>query len=130
MALPIRPLNFLLVEDDPLILLALSDLLQDMGHTTINADHPNVALAQFAEGQPIDVMVTDVKLPAMSGHELAEKVRHIAPELKIIFTSGYDQKKLGATLHDPFVRCLQKPFGKKEIDDALLSMGLIEAPER
>jgi CheY-like chemotaxis protein len=126
MASQIRPLNFLLVDDDPLILIALSDLLQDMGHTTINADHPDVALARFAEGPPIDVMVTDIKLPSMNGHELAAKIRHIAPELKIIFTSGYDQEKLGATLHDPLVRCLQKPFGKKEIDDALLSMGLIE----
>jgi len=126
MASQIRPLNFLLVDDDPLILMALSDLLQDMGHTTINADHPDIALARFAEGIAVDVLVTDIKLPSMNGHELAAKVRHIAPELKIIFTSGYDQEKLGANLHDPFVRCLQKPFGKKEIDDALFSMGLIE----
>jgi len=126
----LRPLQFLLVDDDPLILMSLNDLIQDMGHTTVEAPHASAALEHLSGGRPVDVLLTDVKLPAMSGHELAQQARSLLPGLRIIFATGYDQKKVGDALKDPLVRYLQKPFGQKELDDVLSSMGLIETEQR
>jgi CheY-like chemotaxis protein len=123
---PNRSLLFLLVDDDPLILLSLSELIQEMGHQSINADDAVSALAHLGEGNPIDVLLTDVKLPKMDGWELAGRARPIKPHLPIIFTTGYDIRKVKDVSKDPFMRYLQKPFGQKELDDVLLSMGLIE----
>jgi CheY-like chemotaxis protein len=123
---PHRSLRFLLVDDDPLILISLSDLIEEMGHAAIKTDDPTTALEHFGKGTPIDILLTDVKLPTMDGWELAEKVRPANPALPIVFTTGYDVRKVKDVTKDPFMRYLQKPFGQKELAAVLLSMGLIE----
>jgi DNA-binding NtrC family response regulator len=124
-----RSLRFLLVDDDPLILISLSELLQDMGHAAVYTDHAAGALEHLGKGIPVDVLLTDVNLPMMTGWELAGKIRPVKPGLPIIFTTGYDVQKVRDVTHDPFMRYLQKPFGQRELDDVLLSMGLIEASQ-
>ena len=119
-----RSLQFLLVDDDPLILMSLNCLIQDMGHETVEAPHADAALEHLSEGHSFDVLLTDIKLPTMSGYELAQHARHIRPDLRIIFATGYDSKRVGDALSDPSIRFLQKPFGQKELDDVLSSMGL------
>jgi CheY-like chemotaxis protein len=124
MASSFRPLQFLLVDDDPLIRMSLADLLQDMGHETREASHASAALAYIAEGHPIDVLMTDIKLPSIDGYELAERVRELRPELRVIFATGYSSDRLRDAKQDPLARHLSKPFSKKELDDILQSMGL------
>lgn len=119
-----RPLQFLLVDDDPLILMSLSDLIQDMGHATVEAAHADAALAHLSGGHPVDVLLTDIKLPTMNGYELAQKAQQMNPGLRVIFATGYDSKRIGDTVRDAAIRFLQKPFGQKELDDALESLGL------
>jgi CheY-like chemotaxis protein len=125
-----RPLQFLLVDDDPLILMSLNDLIQDMGHETVEAAHADAALEHLSGGHAVDVLLTDIKLPTMSGYELAQQARQIIPGLRVIFATGYDSKRIGDAAHDPAIRFLQKPFGQKELDDALSSMGLRETAGR
>jgi CheY-like chemotaxis protein len=124
-----RPLRFLLVDDDPLILMSLNDLIQDMGHATTEASHADAALAHLSGGHPVDVLLTDIKLPTMSGYELAQQSRHMQPDLRVIFATGYDSKRIGDAANDPATRFLQKPFGQKELDEVLSSMGLSEVAE-
>lgn len=125
-----RPLQFLLVDDDPLILMSLNDLIQDMGHETVEAAHGDAALAHLSGGHAIDVLLTDIKLPTISGYELAQQARQMMPDLRIIFATGYDSRRIGDAARDPGIRFLQKPFGQKELDDVLASMGLTETAER
>lgn len=125
-----RSLHFLLVDDDPYILMSLSDLLQDMGHETVTAPDADAALKHLSGGRSVDVLLTDIKLPTMSGYELAQQARRMRPDLRIIFATGYDGKKIGAARSDPSVRYLYKPFGKKQLDDVLSSMGLTESEPR
>jgi len=125
-----RPLQFLLVDDDPLILMSLSDLIQDMGHETVEATHADAALTHLSGEHTIDVLLTDIRLPTMSGYELAQQARHMIPGLRIIFATGYDSRRIGDAARDPATRFLQKPFGQKELDDALSSMGLTETADR
>jgi two-component system cell cycle sensor histidine kinase/response regulator CckA len=124
-----RPLKILLVDDDPLIRMSLADLLQDMGHQTHEISHPGAALAYIAEEHPIDVLLTDVKLPSIDGYELAHRARNLRPELHVIFATGYSSDKARAASHDPLAHFLPKPFSKKELDKVLQSMGFSSAEQ-
>ena len=121
-----RPLQFLLVDDDPLIRMSLADLLQDMGHEAREAPHASAALTYVAEGHPIDVLMTDIKLPSIDGYELVKQARQLRPQLPVIFATGYSSEKLRAK-HDPLAWYLAKPFSKKELDSILRRMGLHSA---
>jgi CheY-like chemotaxis protein len=56
---------------------------------------------------PIDLMLTDVVLPTMSGHDLAARIASTQRAMKVIFTSGYSQDAAGDASESAF---LQKPF--------------------
>ena len=67
-------------------------------------------VAESFEGK-IDILITDVAMPGMSGHELAKRVAASRPGIKILFLSGYTED---AIIHegvlDPGTAFLQKPF--------------------
>jgi DNA-binding response OmpR family regulator len=60
---------------------------------------------------PIDLMVTDVVMPHMSGHELAERLRGLRPEMRVLYTSGYDEEAIERYgLQQDALTFLPKPF--------------------
>ncbi|WP_372353195.1 response regulator [Pararhizobium sp. YC-54] len=84
--LPSR-LRILLVEDEPLILMSTTDMLETMGHSVFEATSAEEALSVF-EREEIDVLLTDHGLPGMSGADLAVACRRKRQGLGIIFASG------------------------------------------
>ncbi|MEP9378161.1 response regulator [Aquabacter sp. CN5-332] len=86
-ARPERLLRVLLVEDDALIRFATAELLKDMGHTVFEAADGPEALVLLAN-EPVEVLLTDVGLPTMSGSVLAVEARRRLPTLRIVFASG------------------------------------------
>ncbi|WP_112500357.1 response regulator [Agrobacterium sp. lyk4-40-TYG-31] len=80
-------LRILLVEDEPLILMSTTDMLETMGHTVFEATSAEEALSVF-EREDIDVLLTDHGLPGMSGADLAVACRRRRQALGIIFASG------------------------------------------
>ncbi|MFZ5779032.1 MAG: response regulator [Pseudomonadota bacterium] len=113
---PSSGLRVLLVEDDWLIRAATSDMLQALGHVALEAGDAEQALALLAS-EPVDLMITDLGLPGMSGEALAEKVGERWPDLVVVFASGYtDQPRLrssGRTMHLP------KPYDLKALERVL-----------
>ena len=81
-------MNVLLVDDDPECLLAVQEELEVMDHRCIATNDPRVALAQFAL-HDFDLVITDYRMPFMTGSELACKIRTKTPTAKIILLSGY-----------------------------------------
>jgi CheY-like chemotaxis protein len=81
------PLKILLVEDEPLILMAAADMLETLGHSVLQAGSAEEALSVF-ERQDVDVLFTDHGLPGMSGADLAVACHRLRPEVGIIFSSG------------------------------------------
>jgi CheY-like chemotaxis protein len=82
------------------------------GYTVVAAANPDEALAIIRDfkGQ-IDLMVTDVVMPGMSGRQLAERLAKILPDLKVLFVSGYtDDAIVHHGFLDPGTAFLQKPF--------------------
>ncbi|MGK6312170.1 PAS domain-containing protein [Neorhizobium sp. DT-125] len=81
------PITVLLVEDEALIRISTADFLQDSGMNVVEAGSGKEALGT-AGSHPVDILVTDVHLPEMSGLELALKVRETLPHLPVIFATG------------------------------------------
>ena len=119
-----RSLAFLLVEDDPLLRMSLADVVTDMGHRVVEAATAAEALDFLNQDNAIEVLLTDVGLPVMDGRELAERARHVRPDLCIIFATGYSASRVPDPAVDSQSRCLRKPFGPKELKAALESLGL------
>jgi PAS domain S-box-containing protein len=82
--------TILLVEDEEAVRSLVGEILQMRGYTVLEARHPGEALL-LAERHPapIHLLVTDVVMPQMDGHELAERLLSARPELRVIYMSGY-----------------------------------------
>jgi PAS domain S-box-containing protein len=83
--------TILLAEDEPAVRELSQLILSDLGYQVLVAGNGAEALALYqAPSTPkIDLLVTDVIMPEMGGRELAERLRVLNPELKILFVSGY-----------------------------------------
>jgi two-component system, cell cycle sensor histidine kinase and response regulator CckA len=94
---PVKPGRgrILLAEDDPVVRLLAERGLQARGYEVVAVSDGPAAIEHLS-GQPdaIDLLVSDVVMPNMTGYELAEQLRRLAPALKILFVSGYDQGPL------------------------------------
>jgi CheY-like chemotaxis protein len=102
----------LLVEDEESVRQLVRETLEAKGYKVLEAEHGEAALA-MASGHhgPIDILITDVVMPGMSGRELAKQLCASDPEMKVLFLSGYTED---AIVHqgvlEPGTAFLQKPF--------------------
>ena len=104
--------TILLIEDEPSVLSFTRAVLNGHGYQTLEASTGEDALQVAARhSTPIQLLLTDVVLPAMNGRETSEKLRKIYPDLKVIFTSGYPKEVIGERgVLAGDVAFLQKPF--------------------
>ena len=102
----------LVVDDEPVIRMLVTELLGDMGFTPLEAVESAGALEILNSDARIDLLITDVGLPGlMNGRQLAETGRIARPELKVLFITGYADGAFeeGAQLA-PQMDLLAKPF--------------------
>jgi len=108
--LPVQ-LRVLLVDDEPEVRSALGDMIGAAGHTAFQAAGGKEALAWLDAGQPVDLVLTDLGMPGMTGADVARVVRGRWPHLRVGLMTGWDEseKLVGetSTIVD-FV--LAKPF--------------------
>jgi CheY-like chemotaxis protein len=103
----------MLVEDDTSVRHLTVRMLRHHGYTVIEAANGEEALELYKQ-QPdnkIDLVITDVVMPLMGGKPLADQIRAIRPESKILFVSGYTDKILAhKDILEPGVGFLHKPY--------------------
>jgi len=104
--------TILLVEDDETVRDLASEILTIHGYEVVEARNGIEALDVYAEKlDEIDMLVTDVVMPQMGGKELAERLDEIAPDLKVLFLSGYTSTAIVQEgILDGDSNFLQKPF--------------------
>jgi PAS domain S-box-containing protein len=104
--------TILLVEDNTEVRKLASRLLQAGGYAVISATNAAEALQLAAQhGAAISLLVTDVVMPQMSGPELAERLAQTAPEMKVLYMSGYtDDRVVRHGISEAEVAFLGKPF--------------------
>jgi len=104
--------TILLVEDEHSVRMLTQRMLTTLGYTVIAASAGDTAMRAVAEhGESIDLLLTDVVMPAMSGGELAERIRQRLPDIRVLFMSGSTTdavRRRGVEADD--AELLQKPF--------------------
>ncbi|UCF91302.1 MAG: response regulator [Desulfobacterales bacterium] len=107
----------LLVEDDDMVRKMTSAMLAKLGYTVVVAETPSEALSFCAKQEtPIDLLITDVVMPKMSGTELRDRITALRPAIKVLFMSGYTSNVI---VHhgvlEEAVDFVQKPFTLKDL---------------
>ena len=110
----------LLVEDDDSVRRIAARALRSANYHVLVATDGVEALQLLAGlGAPIDALITDVVMPRMGGAELADGVRAICPEARILFTSGYTNDALSRSgINEESVAFLQKPYAVEDLLEA------------
>jgi CheY-like chemotaxis protein len=106
----------LLVEDDAMFLELLSEVLEEKGYTVLTAADPTRALELCDRHRgPLDLLVSDMVMPGMTGSELAGQLVLKRPEIKVLLMSGYTDEALeGRGAVDDARAFLPKPFSTQE----------------
>jgi PAS domain S-box-containing protein len=109
--------TIMVVEDDALVRNFAITQLQSLGYKTVAAADSRAAMALVENGQPFDLLFTDVIMPGrMTGRQLAEQVAKRRPGIKVLYTSGYTDN---AIVHhgrlDEGVLLLTKPYRKSQL---------------
>jgi CheY-like chemotaxis protein len=104
--------TILVVEDEAMVRDLTLEVLKESGYTVISAERPDDALRISEQNQgPIDLLLTDVVMPGMSGLELAERLKPERPEMKVLYVSGYTADAVARRgMSDPKTAFLQKPY--------------------
>lgn len=102
----------LVVEDQEEVRTLVSEVLESYGYRILTAGNGSAALALCASFEgTIDLMVSDIVMPGISGRELADRVHSVRPNTKVLFMSGYtDNVAVYRTEMDAGAAFLQKPF--------------------
>jgi CheY-like chemotaxis protein len=103
--------TILLVENEAVVRKATSEVLQSAGYRVMIAESATHALTAYRESsQEVDLILADVVMPGISGHELAQKFFVLCPQVRIMLMSGYAEQFTGCDLSPYPKEYLAKPF--------------------
>ena len=102
----------LVVDDEPTVRMLVTDILEDLGYTAIEAGDSVAGLKVLQSDVRIDLLVTDVGLPGgMNGRQMADAARVGRPDLKVLFITGYAENAAVGNGHlAPGMAVVTKPF--------------------
>jgi two-component system, cell cycle sensor histidine kinase and response regulator CckA len=107
----------LLVEDSDVVRDVVANMLEGGGLTVLQASGGEEALALARRGEaPIDLLLTDIVMPGMSGVELADRMERERPDVRILFMTGYaEEVVVNAGILGKHSECIGKPFTQEQI---------------
>jgi CheY-like chemotaxis protein len=115
-----KPLVILAVDDEPGVLALVRRCLDDDRVTLLEASNGKEALEHLTPGRPLDLLLTDLRMPDMEGDELAREFRGVQPELKVLYLTSHADR-----LFEAKVRLLNreayldKPFTREGLREAV-----------
>ncbi len=116
--------RILVVEDDKNVRDIPVSILRNQGYVIVEAGDGKEAINRLKDGQPFDLLFTDVVLQGgMNGVEIAKEAKRIQPNIKVLYTTGYAEN---AVVHngqlDPGVTLVNKPFNRVELLEKVRAM--------
>ncbi len=114
----------LVVDDEATVRMLITDVLADLGYTSIEAADSAAGLKVLQSDVRIDLLVTDVGLPGgMNGRQMADAARAVRPDLKVLFITGYaENAAVGNGYLAPGMAVLTKPFAIEAMTSRIRSM--------
>jgi PAS domain S-box-containing protein len=109
--------TILLVEDETVVRHLVAEILENTGYTVMQAgDGPSALELLRRHSSKLDLLVTDVVMPGMSGPEVAQAVTSMRPGTQVLYTSGYTDSAIGHHgVLEPGIAFLQKPFSADDL---------------
>ena len=114
----------LIVDDEPTVRMLVTDILEDLGYTAIEAGDSAAGLRVLQSDVRIDLLITYVGLPGgMNGRQMADAARVARPDLKVLFITGYAEYAILGNGHlSPGMAVLTKPFAIESMAARIRSM--------
>ncbi len=116
--------TILVVDDDATVRSALVEILESYGYATLQAEDGLQAIAAFERHRnEVDLVILDMTMPQMGGRQALERLREIAPDVRVILSTGYSRLRDGQEPLDAGVNAfLQKPYPVSELLNAIRSV--------
>lgn len=115
--------TILLVEDEPAVRGLFAQSLRQAGYDVLEARNGAEAIDRFDQAErPVDLLITDIRMPFIGGAQLAQKLLRRRPDLRLLFISGYAAEGQLA----PNAMLLQKPFVRADLLRAV--RGVLDRP--
>jgi PAS domain S-box-containing protein len=105
-----RTESILVVEDEGNIRVLIVETLNDLGYQVLEAADGHAALQIVQSAQRIDLLVSDVGLPGLSGRQVADAARVVRPQLRVLFMTGYAERAANNEFLEAGMEVIQKPF--------------------
>jgi PAS domain S-box-containing protein len=104
--------TILVVDDEPSVRMLITDVLEELGYTVIEAADSVAGLKLLQSNIRIDLLVSDVGLPGgMNGRQMADAARETRADLKVLFITGYAENSVISNGHlEPGMQVMTKPF--------------------
>jgi CheY-like chemotaxis protein len=116
--------TILLVEDETVVRQLVAEILENAGYTVLPAaDGPSALELIRRHSDPINLLLTDVVMPGMSGPEVAAAVTSMRPGTEVLYMSGYTDSAIGHHgVLEPGIAFLQKPFSADDLTRKVRSL--------
>ena len=114
----------LVIDDEPTIRMLIAEVLSDAGYAVIEAPDGPAGLRVLESNARIDLLITDVGLPAgMNGRQVADAARVARPDLKVLFITGYAENAVvGAGRLDKGMYVMSKPFQMEKFASRIMEI--------
>jgi signal transduction histidine kinase len=110
----------LVVEDNDKVRAATVSRLESLGYAVLEAKTGSEAIPLLESGEPIALVFSDIVMPGgMSGYDVAERVRSMEPDMKVLLTSGYSAVPLAVSKAVRNIKVLEKPYTREQLACAL-----------
>ncbi len=106
-------ITVMFVEDEPRIRKIMKSHFRRAGIRAVMAANGREALEKARALSPLDVLITDIVMPTMSGVELAEQIRNLYPFVQVIYTSGYPDDRIGHEINEDLF--VAKPYTFRDL---------------
>ncbi|MGI4848737.1 MAG: ATP-binding protein [Janthinobacterium lividum] len=117
-------LTVMVVDDEPMMRMLVTEVLEELGHTPIQASDGAQALQMFGSETRIDLLITDVGLPGgLNGRQVADAARLARADLKVLFITGYAENAvMGNEALDAGMHLMTKPFSIDALKQRILEL--------